>query len=90
MNTSEKTATVTGMTKIHESLKSKLKFTDLEIQHYVRALEVENLKCIKKIAKLQAEKVTYNNRVKVLEKHLKDSGPSLFDIVKLSDEQPTN
>ena len=47
-------------------LRSKLKACDLEIQHYVTALEKENLKCAKKIAKLQADNATLNSRINVL------------------------
>lgn len=48
-------------------LSAKLKACDPEIQNYVIALEAENLKLQKQIAKHQAENVTLKNRVKVLE-----------------------
>jgi hypothetical protein len=47
-------------------LRKKLKVCDQEVQLYVAALELENLKMQHLIAKLQAENMTLNNRVKVL------------------------
>lgn len=52
------------------SLRTKLKAADPEIQNYVFALEKGNLKLQRQIAKHQAENVTLNNRVKVLEEDL--------------------
>jgi len=48
-------------------LSVKLKACDSEIKNYVIALEQENLKLQKQIAKHQAENVTLKNRIKVLE-----------------------
>jgi hypothetical protein len=45
------------------SLKMKLKTADPEIQHYVVALEAENLKFARQVGKLQAENMTLNNRI---------------------------
>lgn len=53
------------------SLRIKLKTTDSEIQNYVTALEAENLKQAKHIAKLQAQNVSLQNRVKVYENERK-------------------
>lgn len=53
------------------SLREKLKSTDLEIQQFVLALEKENIRLIKKIAKLQAENITLNSRIMTLEEQAK-------------------
>ncbi len=45
------------------SIRSKLKKADPEIQHYVAALEMENLKLHKTIAKLQVENISLKNRI---------------------------
>lgn len=52
------------------SLRTKPKSADPKIQKYVFALEKENLKLQRQIAKYQAENVTLNNRIKVLEEDL--------------------
>ena len=54
------------------SLQTKLKTSDPEIQHYTTALEEENLKLHKKIAKLQAEHVSLNSRVTIAEENTND------------------
>lgn len=66
------------------SLEKKLKTTDPEIQHYVVALKAENLKCTKKIAKLQAENITLNSRITVLEDVLRaeKEKPKIIDYIK--------
>jgi len=51
------------------SLISKLKMADPEIQHYVTALEAENLKLRRQVGKLQAENVSLNNRITILEEN---------------------
>jgi hypothetical protein len=53
------------------SLRMKLKAADPEIQNYVLALEKKNLKLQRQIGKHQAENVTLNNRIRVLEEDLK-------------------
>lgn len=53
--------------KALSSLRMKLKTSDPEVQNYVAALEKENFKLQKYIAKLQAKDVTSHNRIKVLE-----------------------
>ena len=50
-----------------ETLRTKLKACDPEIQQFVEALEAENLKSAKKIAKLQAENVKLNGWITILE-----------------------
>ena len=52
-------------------LNSKLKSCEMEVQHYVAALEAENLKLHKRIAKYQAESVSLNNQIKILKDDLK-------------------
>lgn len=54
-------------TSAMSSIRSKLKFADSDIQLYVVALEKENLKLHKQIAKLQVENVSANNRVRAAE-----------------------
>jgi hypothetical protein len=48
------------------SLRAKLKSADSEIQHYVAALEAENIKLQRKIGKLQADNTSLQITVKVL------------------------
>jgi 16S rRNA C1402 (ribose-2'-O) methylase RsmI len=48
-------------------LMAKLKTCDPEIQNYVTALKAENLKLQREIAKYQAQQVTLENRIKILE-----------------------
>lgn len=60
MKTSKKSEPTSDIT-------TKLKACGAEIQHYVRALEAENLKLQREIAKHQAHNVTLNNRIKLLE-----------------------
>jgi hypothetical protein len=60
------------------SLRKKLKVCDLEVQLYVDALEHENLKMQPLIAKLQAENMTLNNRVKVLLKEKSEREANSF------------
>jgi predicted RNase H-like nuclease (RuvC/YqgF family) len=48
------------------SLRAKLKSAEREIQHYVAALEAENLKLHRKIGRLQADNTSLKNEVKVL------------------------
>jgi hypothetical protein len=49
-------------------LTKKLKTCDPEIKNYVLALEDDNLKSQEKIAKLQVENLSYQHKIKVLEK----------------------
>lgn len=57
------------------SLRPKLKAADSEIQHYVLALEEENLKLHKKIGKLQVDNVSLNNRITILKENTNDRCP---------------
>ena len=70
------------------SLRKKLKKCDSEIQNYVFALEMKNLKLQKQIANLQAENVTLNNRIKILAKE-QYRPKSILQIVGLNEGQPT-
>jgi len=47
-------------------LPAKLKACDFEVQYYVSALEAENLKHRRKIAKLQAENLSLRNEIRIL------------------------
>ena len=49
------------------TFEQKLKICELEIQDYVSALNAENRKLQKKIAKYQAENVSLNNRIRDIE-----------------------
>ena len=70
------------------SLKVKLQKSDPEIQHYVSALEAENLKCVKKLAQMQAENVTLNNRITVLnELGEKDIGQDIRNLITAISKQ---
>jgi predicted nuclease with TOPRIM domain len=53
------------------SLRDKIKIEQPEVQHFVAALEKENLRLAKQIAKLQAEIVTLNSRASALEESTK-------------------
>jgi len=50
-----------------DSLREKLKLADIEISQFVIALEKENFKLVKQIAKLQSENVTLNSKIAELE-----------------------
>lgn len=50
------------------SLTSKLKVCDREVINYVTALEAENLKLQKKIAKLQVQNTSRQNEIATLKK----------------------
>lgn len=54
-----------------DSLREKLKLADIEIHQFVIALEKENYKLVKLIAKLQAENVTLNSKITELEARAK-------------------
>lgn len=51
------------------SLIAKLKAADPEIQHYVTALDAENLKLQRHIGKMQAENTALNNRITILQEN---------------------
>lgn len=53
------------------SLREKLKSTEPEIQQFVVALEKENLRLTKQIAKLQAENITLNSMITTLKEQAK-------------------
>jgi hypothetical protein len=53
-----------------ESLDAKLKEADPEIQQYIVALKSENLKFLRKVANCEAEKVTLQNQIIILEQDL--------------------
>jgi hypothetical protein len=88
INAISKTTTKTSSLS---SLKMKLQKSDPEIQHYVTALEAENLKCVKKLAQLQAENVTLNNRITVLkESGEADTGQDIRELIAAISKQPAN
>ena len=67
-------------------LELKIKACESEVQYFVTALKTENYKLHQKIAKLQAEKVSFESRIKVTEKeysNYRHEHPS----VELSDEE---
>jgi hypothetical protein len=55
-------------------IKLLLKSVDPVIKNYVIALESENLKLQKKIAKFQVDKVSSKNRITALEKEIEKQG----------------
>ena len=70
------------------SLKRKLQLCDLEVQNYVAALEAENYKLTRQIAKLQGEHVTLNNLVKsLIEQNEKDKGTALIEAMSRAGKQ---
>lgn len=52
-----------------QTLRSKLKTCAPEIQNFVAALEAENLKCVKKLAKLQTDDVTLDSWINILDEN---------------------
>jgi regulator of replication initiation timing len=62
-------------------LKKKLKACEPEIRDYVSYLQLENAKLQRRIAKLEAEKITSDNRVRALEKELKKGKPQEIRVV---------
>ena len=70
-------------------LSAKLKACDPEIQNYVIALDQENLKLQKQIAKHQAENVTLKNRIKVLGKE-QYRPKGVLQIIHAHNEEPPN
>lgn len=66
-----KSKTITNPDSL-SSLRTKLNTADSEIQYYVSALEEENLKLHKKIAKLQADCVSLNSRITIAEDNTND------------------
>lgn len=62
----------TGNANPMSSLRSKLKVADPEIQHYVEALEAENLKLQRQVGKMQAENTSLNNRMTILKEDTND------------------
>lgn len=69
--TSTKSETIENINPM-SALISKLKMADPEIQHYVTALEAENLKFQKQIGKLQSENLSLKNRIIILEQNTND------------------
>jgi hypothetical protein len=57
---------------------TKLKSTDPQVCYYVKALEAENLKLHKRIAKLQAQHVSDQNRITALKGEAKKSQPRVI------------
>jgi len=74
------------------SLRAKLRTVDPEIQHCVTALEAEDLRLQKQIAKMQAENVTLNSRITILEENLEDvkrqnEATAIGELVKMIREE---
>jgi uncharacterized protein YlxW (UPF0749 family) len=61
-------------------LKALLKKANAPLKFYVAALESENLKLQKQIAKLQANQVTLESRVKAVEQEAKKGKPPQINI----------
>lgn len=58
-------------------LNAKLKHCESEIKEYVRALQTENAKLQRRIAKLEVNNLSLNNRIKALKKELKEKPPAI-------------
>lgn len=66
--------------------KKKLKTCEPEIRDFVANLQLENAKLQRKIAKLEAEKISSDNMVRALGKELKKSKPSTQIIIQTTPE----
>jgi len=66
------------------SLEMKLKAADSEIQEYIVALTKENLTLQKKVSKCEAQKITLNSRITILENELNEEKQKfkLVDYIK--------
>ncbi|MCX5808206.1 MAG: hypothetical protein NTX36_02330 [Proteobacteria bacterium] len=66
-----------------ESIDDTLKTCDPEIQHYIAALTAENEKLVRKNAKCEAEKITLQNRIKLLDEQIEEEKkkPKLCDFI---------
>jgi hypothetical protein len=63
-----------------EDITKKLKGADPELSMYIVALEKENFRLHKKVAKLQVANVTKDNEIKALQKALKGVKPIPFSM----------
>ena len=72
---------------ITPTLNSKLKKCDPEIQEYVKALRSENAKLQRRIAKLEVDNFSLNNRVKAAEKDFRDNRPIIHYIAELPERK---
>lgn len=77
-------------TDLLTSVKKKLKSCDLEIQNYVAALEKENFKLHKKLATLQVENVSLNNRIKAFNGEIEHAGTKFFAKILEAADDPLN
>lgn len=80
------------MAKSASDLQAKLKKADPIIRNYVSELEAENAKLQRQIAKFQVKDVSRDNRIKALEKAIKEDTPQVhIDIAnfRLTEEQMT-
>jgi predicted nuclease with TOPRIM domain len=70
------------------SLNTKLKQCEPEVQEYVKVLRAENAKLQHRIAKLEVNDLSLNNRIKALEKELKKNQPVVHFNMNLSEGKP--
>jgi hypothetical protein len=71
------------------SLRTKLKTADPEIKNYVTELELENLKFQKKIAKLQAQNLSLNNRVTIINEEPNLMATVIEALAKIKHDKPS-
>jgi hypothetical protein len=60
------------MAKEATSLQAKLKKADPDVRYYIAQLQARNAKLHRGILKMEADKVDRDNRIKALEKQLKE------------------
>ena len=68
-------------------IQSLLKSAEAPIRNYIAALESENLKLHKQIAKLQVKHVSSDNRISALEDEIKELHGKTPDLLDLSEEE---
>ncbi len=71
------------MRKAFPELTAKLKASDLEMQNYVTALEKENIKLYRKIAKQQVEYMSLQSQIQV---RAEEEAQRIIDELKLIEE----
>lgn len=77
----------------HDSLDALIKRCPPGVKNFIRALKAENLKAQKQVAKLQAEKVSLQNRIRAMETEIKTQGSGAIrklmdDVAKRERPQP--
>ena len=68
-------------------LQAKLKACDPEVQQYLVALKAENLRLHKQVVKLEAKKISGNNRVLALEEQIEHHLKKHIDLPSMSHQE---